>query len=159
MNERPVPLVSPVTAMMRRILQLTEQADFQIADTLGLSRGDFNAMSHLMGAEPMGPSELAHRLHMTTSSATVLVDRLESMGHVVRQPDPGDRRRLVVEPTTSAQEATWSVLMPLIMSVEAALEGVSQRDQRVIARYLASYIGEVVAAVPPHFTHTGTLKV
>lgn len=29
----------------------------------------------------------------------------------------------------------------------------------VIARYLASYIGEVVAAVPPHFTHTGTLKV
>ena len=136
MKERPVPEVRPVTSLVRRILQLTERADFEMADSLGLSRGDFNAMSHLMSGETMGPSELAHRLHITTSSATVLVDRLESMGHVVRLPDPGDRRRLVVEPTPSATEAAWAVVMPLIMAVDAALEGVSEDDQRVIADYL-----------------------
>ena len=136
MDERPVPEVRPVTGLVRRILQLTERADFEMADALGLGRSDFNAMSHLMGDETMGPSEIAHRLHITTSSATVLVDRLESMGHVVRLPDPGDRRRLVVQPTPAAAEAAWAVVMPLIMAVDAALEDTSEDDQRVIAGYL-----------------------
>ena len=125
-----------MTASLRRILQLTERVDFEMADALGLSRGDFNAMSHLMSGQTMGPSELAHRLHMTTASATVLVDRLESMGHVVRQPDPVDRRRLVVEPTAAAQRSVWAVLMPLIRAVDGALDGVSARDQEVIEAYL-----------------------
>ncbi len=136
MSERPAPEVRPVTALVRRVLQLTERADFEMAEALGLSRGDFNAMSHLMGSKTMGPGELAHRLHMSSASATVLVDRLESMGHVVRQPDPVDRRRLVVEPTPAAQRSAWAVLMPLISAVDAALDGVSARDQKVIEAYL-----------------------
>lgn len=146
MSESPVPRVRPVTSLIRQILQLTEQADFNMADALGLSRGDFNAMSHLMGPLPLGPSDLAHRLHMTTSSATVLVDRLERMGHVVRQPDPDDRRRLVVAPTTSATSATWGVLLPLILSVDAALDDFSDAEQAVIARYLE----KVVVAYEAH---------
>jgi len=136
MSDRPVPYVRPVTNLLRRILQLTERADFTLADHLGLSRGDFTAMAHLMSDEAMGPSELAHRLHMTTSSATVLVDRLEAMGHVVRLPDPGDRRRVVVEPTSSAESATWAALMPLISAVDAVADDLSEADQGVIAGYL-----------------------
>ena len=140
MIERPSPEVQPVTTFLRRVLQLTERADFEMADSLGLRRGDFNAMAHLMGDGAIGPSELAHRLHMTTSSATVLVDRLEAMGHVVRQSNPRDRRRLVIEPTPSAQRATWAILMPLIMAVDGALDGVSVKDQRVIETYLKGVI-------------------
>jgi len=136
MSDPRPPQVRPVTALIRRILQLTERADFAMADALGLSRGDFNAVAHLMSAEAMGPSELAQRLHMTSPSATVLADRLEAMGHVVRRPDPQDRRRLVLEPTASAQASAWAVLMPLIESVDHALDGVSERDQKVIAAYL-----------------------
>ena len=48
MSDPRPPQVRPVTALIRRILQLTERADFAMADALGLSRGDFNAMAHFM---------------------------------------------------------------------------------------------------------------
>ena len=60
-------------------------------------------MEHLMG-EPIGPVELSRRLHMTSASATVLVDRLEEAGHVVREPDPHDGRRRVVRPTAAGRQ-------------------------------------------------------
>lgn len=44
-------------------------------------------------------SELAHRLALRHHTAVELVDRLESGGFVKRQPDPADRRQILIHLT------------------------------------------------------------
>jgi DNA-binding MarR family transcriptional regulator len=44
-------------------------------------------------------SEIANRMGHTTAAATGLVDRLESMGYVMRSHDPEDRRKILVQIT------------------------------------------------------------
>src|SRR3954453_1648974 len=54
-------------------------------------------------ALPMG--RLRDALMVHGSSVTYLVDRLEELGQVVREPDPGDRRRSLVRITEAGEEA------------------------------------------------------
>jgi len=54
-------------------------------------------------ALPMG--RLRDALMVHGSSVTYLVDRLEELGQVAREPDPGDRRRSLVRITETGEEA------------------------------------------------------
>lgn len=50
---------------------------------------------------PQSVSDLAHAEHVRPQSMAQTVSELESSGLVVRRPDPGDRRRAVVEVTAA----------------------------------------------------------
>ena len=106
-----------------------------IARRLGLNPSEVDAMEHLMG-DPVGPVELSRRLHMTSASATVLVDRLEEAGHVVREPDPTDGRRRVVRPTDQGTQAVYQQIGPLVADLVAVEDGMSARDRAAVVAYL-----------------------
>ena len=84
----------PEARALRRVITLNHEIDHQLQRIMGLKETDFSAMALLM-RRPMGPTELARALHITTASATAMVDRLVRAGHVVREPHPEDRRRMV----------------------------------------------------------------
>lgn len=97
-----------------------DEVDQSVAKRLELYPIDYAAMNHLMsGARQLGPVELGALLGMTSGSATGLVDRLETAGHVRRQPHPSDRRRLVVAPTESATRTVIDVLRPMLDALDA----------------------------------------
>jgi DNA-binding MarR family transcriptional regulator len=55
--------------------------------------------------ERVGPAtagQLAAETGLTTGAITAVLDRLERAGLARRAPDPGDRRRVLVEPTKKA---------------------------------------------------------
>jgi DNA-binding MarR family transcriptional regulator len=66
-----------------------------------------NGMFILAGVDPSGgPSQdLAADLGVTKQAVSQLIDVLVSRGYLERQPDPGDRRRVVLELTGRGQEA------------------------------------------------------
>jgi DNA-binding MarR family transcriptional regulator len=68
-----------------------------VADQLGMPLTDIHAVGALLEIGPAGASQLADLMGMTTGAVTRLVDRLERAGYVRRQPDPADRRRIVIE--------------------------------------------------------------
>jgi DNA-binding MarR family transcriptional regulator len=107
-----------------------------IAHRLGLNVSEVDAMQHVM-AEAMGPVELSRRLHMTSASATVLVDRLEEAGHVVREPDPHDGRRRVVRPTSAGATSVFEQIGPLVADLVSAEEGMSARERAAVTAYLS----------------------
>jgi DNA-binding MarR family transcriptional regulator len=73
---------------------------------LGLLLADNEAMLHLDHAEtPPRMSDIAHRLILSPGGTTKVIDRLESMGYVIRKPDPTDRRATIVELTDDGREA------------------------------------------------------
>lgn len=68
-----------------------------VADQLGMPLADIHAIGALLEIGPAGVRRLADLMGMTTSAVTRLVDRLERAGYVRREPDPADRRRVVVQ--------------------------------------------------------------
>ena len=107
-----------------------------MARRMELNPSDVDAMEHLMEA-PVGPVELSRQLHMTSASATVLVDRLEDAGHVVREPDPVDGRRRVVRPTPQGAAAVYAQVGPLVADLVAAESGMTTQERAAVQRYLA----------------------
>ena len=126
---------SDVVDALYAVLRAMPELRVAIAHRLGLNPSEVDAMEHIMG-EPVGPVELSRRLHMTSASATVLVDRLEQAGHAVREPDPDDGRRRVVRPTTQGTDAVFAQIGPLVADLVAAEDGLTARDCATVVRYL-----------------------
>lgn len=126
---------SPVARALYAVLRANPGTRAAVAHRLGLNLSEVDAMEHLMG-EPIGPVELSRRLHMSSASATVLVDRLEEAGHVVREPDPRDGRRRVVRPTPKGARAVYAQVGPMVADLVAAEEGMSARERATVLAYL-----------------------
>lgn len=111
--------------------------DVSLARRLRLNPVDYQAMKHLMTATTaLGPVELGALVGLTSGSATGLVDRLERAGHLRREPDPRDRRRLVLHPTAQALAATVEALRPLEDAVERITHGYTAKEREVVGRFL-----------------------
>jgi len=126
---------SPLADALYAVLRATPETRVGIARRLDLNPSEVDAMEHLMG-EPIGPVELSRRLHMTSASATVLVDRLEEAGHVVREPDPNDGRRRVVRPTAQGMESVYRQIGPMVADLVGVEDGMSARDRDAVVAYL-----------------------
>jgi DNA-binding MarR family transcriptional regulator len=75
-----------------------------IADRIGMTWTDLQALYVLANHGPATPTELAKRVNLTTGSASRMIDRLERAGFVRRVPDGRDRRRVLIEPVAAAVE-------------------------------------------------------
>src|SRR4051794_29340920 len=68
-----------------------------VARSVGLNSSDMQAVGLLMAEGPASPSQLAGLVGLTRGGAiTGVIDRLERAGYVRREPDPQDRRRVLV---------------------------------------------------------------
>jgi DNA-binding MarR family transcriptional regulator len=69
-----------------------------VADRLGLHVSDLRCLNILLEAGSAPAGEIGERTGLTTGAVTRMVDRLERAGYVRREPDPADRRRVIVSP-------------------------------------------------------------
>jgi DNA-binding MarR family transcriptional regulator len=124
------------SVLLRDILKLTSEFEATVSAALSVNRRDFDAMQHLIQNGALTPTEIAHRLGVTTAAATVIVDRLTAVGHVTRQPHPTDRRGVLVVPTPESVTQAMGRIMPLIMGVDRALDDFGTAEQAAITEYL-----------------------
>ncbi len=68
------------------------------SEALSLAPTDLVCMCLLQLNGPATPGWLAEMTGLTTGAVTGVVDRLERAGYVRREPDPQDRRRVIVTP-------------------------------------------------------------
>jgi len=68
------------------------------SDALALAPIDLVCMCLLQLNGPATPGWLAEQTGLTTGAVTGMIDRLERAGYVSREPDPDDRRRVIVQP-------------------------------------------------------------
>jgi DNA-binding MarR family transcriptional regulator len=122
------------------VLRATPDTRAAVARRLDLNPSEVDAMEHLMG-DPIGPVELSRRLHMTSASATVLVDRLEDAGHVVREADPHDGRRRVVRPTLQGKQSVYAQIGPMVADLVAVEDGMAEHDRAAVVAYLERVLG------------------
>lgn len=100
---------------------------------LGVTAVDQRALAIVAGRGPMSAGELAKEINLTPGAVTGVVDRLERARLVRREPDPDDRRRVVISALPGA-------FGPVFAGLSAAMEELgtrySRQEQRVIADWV-----------------------
>ncbi len=94
------------THTLHTSLILKATLEERLHEATGLLLADNEALLNLEASGSLlRMSEIAHRLVLSRGGTTKVIDRLEEMGLVERQPDPEDRRATVVVITTSGRDA------------------------------------------------------
>lgn len=116
--------------------------------THNLHQTDVSALAAIAQASadgaPIGPAKLAETLHLSRPATTALVDRLEAVGHVVRHPDPGDRRRTTLEMQPAALELAGAFFGRLGMAYAEVMDRFSPEDLEVVASFMEAIVEATV---------------
>jgi DNA-binding MarR family transcriptional regulator len=143
----------PGMQLVHRLRALTVELDLlgaEFARRNGLHPTDLRALIALLDAAraevPATPGWLAGQLGLDSSSVTALVDRMERLGHVRRERDPHDRRRVRLRVDEPALAMGWSFFGPLIGTVVTAAESFTPAELATVDRFLRR-VGEAVAGV------------
>jgi DNA-binding MarR family transcriptional regulator len=139
------PAVRDVQLSLRALSTDIDRLDQVAAERYGLNRTDMRGLEIVSRQGPLAPTELARLLGFTTGGVTTVIDRLERAGYVRRQPDRGDRRRLLVEATPLTAARDVEVFADLVRATEESLAAYSARDLAVIHRFLEA-TREIIAA-------------
>jgi DNA-binding MarR family transcriptional regulator len=115
-----------------------------LARLLRLADTDVLAIQHLAWAGSLTPSRLGAQLRLTSGGTTALVQRLERMAYVVREPHPEDRRSTLLRLTEQAERDAGELYAPLVRDLDAAVEELDDGAREAVAAFLAEIasIGE-----------------
>jgi DNA-binding MarR family transcriptional regulator len=127
----------------RLLRQLTVETDRFVevfGDAHGLHRTDLNALVVIMDGnrrgEPVSPTTLARALHLSASATTAVLDRLEAAGHVLRGPDPSDRRKVGLTMADTATALGEQFFRPLADELKESWGEFTDAQRETIARFL-----------------------
>ncbi|HEV2254661.1 MAG TPA: MarR family transcriptional regulator [Streptosporangiaceae bacterium] len=143
MTERALP--GQVAGGLRALSTEIDRLDQAAADRYGLNRTDMRALDILGRAGPLAPTALARLLGFTTGGVTTVLDRLEKAGYIRRRPDPGDRRRQLVETTEATAARDEEVFGDLIRGTRDLLAGYTS-DQLLAIRDFLDRVRQLTAA-------------
>jgi DNA-binding MarR family transcriptional regulator len=83
---------------------------------------------------------IASETGLTPASITALLDRLEARGLLSRQPDPNDRRKIMVSITRKAQVMAEDAYGPIHREGVALLEGYSAAEREIVLRFVTDAV-------------------
>jgi DNA-binding MarR family transcriptional regulator len=126
----------PLAQRLRKVLSAGHEVTAALARQLETGVNDLAALDLMDLEGPMGAAEIARRLRITTASATLLIDRLESAGHAQRRRDQPDRRRITVVPTPTAQRGIIEAMLPMLAALGDVGRARTPEERATIERYL-----------------------
>lgn len=137
-------LESLIVADLREVSTESDQIGRQLAASHSLRPNDFRALLHIMVAEtagrPMTSGDLSQRMGLSGSAITYLVDRLINSGHIRRDSDPDDRRKVVLRHGESGLATARSFFSPLSTHTRVALAKLPDADLMAAHRVLGALI-------------------
>lgn len=129
--------VHPATSLLREVIEHSAEYSKMVGAELQVNQTDFEAMEQLIANGPMTAGELAKAVGVSPGSATVMIDRLEAVGHVFREPNPNDRRGVLVRPNPDSVAKAWKRISPIVAASEDALKDASATERKAIEKYLS----------------------
>ncbi|MGP7996302.1 MAG: MarR family winged helix-turn-helix transcriptional regulator [Streptosporangiaceae bacterium] len=135
LDVEPLQVLSRVSRLARH-LDLARRAAFAAH---GLETWEFDVLSALRrkGAPyQLSPGALLRATLVTSGTMTNRVDRLAAAGLVRREPDPQDRRGVLVTLTPAGRARVDAALADLVKHEQALLTGLSPADRATLAGLL-----------------------
>lgn len=140
-RERPDLDPSPL-AVVSRVLMLSkwlEQSADRALAQFGLSLWQFDVLAALRRSGApfrLSPTRLMQLVTLTSGAMTNRIDRLEEMGLVVREPDPNDRRGVLIRLTPEGQKLVDAVIAVRLEDARRNLAVFSKTEEKAVAGFL-----------------------
>jgi DNA-binding MarR family transcriptional regulator len=125
-----------VAKAARRLDMALAEMHLEVSREMNMTGGELLALEHLGMEGPLGPTEMAARLHMRTGAVTALLDRLEAQGRIARRPHPSDRRKIIVQITAHGRDEAMARLHPMVDEVIAMVQRLPADERPVIHGFL-----------------------
>ena len=153
-------LESQISADLRVLTAESEQVGRNFSTAHAVRPNDFRALLHVMVAEtagtPITSGELRQRMGLSGAAITYLVDRLMASGHITRESDPSDRRKVILRYSECGQATARAFFAPLGAHAHDAMADLSDADLSAGSRVFSAlieamrrYQRELKAAEPP----------
>ncbi len=145
-----------VAAAIRAVGAMSDRLGRTFARGNGITNNELLALQHILVSEqagrPLSSGELGRRLDLSSSAITYVVDRLIKAGHVRRDTDESDRRRVILRYSDHGRSVAHAFFGPLGAHMHAAMDDLPESDleaaRRVLAaveRAMSDYYGELGA--------------
>ena len=140
-RERPDLDTSPM-GVIGRISRLCREIERRLEPVYaasGLEPGWYDVLATLRRAGPpyrLRPTDFAAALMLTSSGTTKRLDRLEAAGHVTREPDPSDRRGVLIALTPQGRSLIDKAADKHLANERHILSGLTAAEQRQLAGLL-----------------------
>jgi DNA-binding MarR family transcriptional regulator len=114
--------VDRVVLEIRKFIAAAILFNAQAAEKVGLGLTDMQVIHMLQLYGPSTPSRLAAATGLSSGGVTVALDRLEKAGYTRRQPNPADRRSLLV-----------TLIPSSLVRLAGLYEGIESETRRLLA--------------------------
>ena len=149
-------LVARVTREMRLMSSFDALLSQAIAERVGMHSTDIETLDLLNVLGPMTAGRLAELTGLSTGATTRLVDRLVRAGYVERRSDPGDRRRVIIEPVYQNLDAVGRLYDLLTERLNHLWSSFSPEELQVILRFIRgsnAAVSEVNSQIRTEMNH------
>lgn len=133
-------------AVFSRIGRLSRHLDLARREAFhaqGIESWEFDVLAALRRAGTpyeLSPGRLLRETLVTSGTMTNRVDRLAARGYVERNPDPDDRRGVLVRLTPEGKAAVDSAFEALLEAEQEFLAGLPERDRARLADLLRTLL-------------------
>ncbi|WP_433713830.1 MarR family winged helix-turn-helix transcriptional regulator [Nocardia sp. CA-084685] len=134
-NSELTELRAEVGGQAQALQAAVDAVDQAAATNLGVNRTDLRCLEILWHGEST-PGALAAELGLTSGSVTTMLDRLARLDYVVRHPEPGDRRKVVIRITDTAMTKVMRIYGPIAEEGAAEVSRYSAAELRLVLDYL-----------------------
>ena len=141
----------------RRYLSAVVQFHIVAAAEVGLAGTDFQAANLLDVDGPMTSGQLAHRLALSTSAVTRLVDRLVRAGWARRVPDTSDRRVVRIALTGQLPERLAQAVEAVRTPIGQTISSMTDAQRAGLLSYL-EVAARAYATVARDLRHTSSFE-
>ncbi|WP_218617935.1 MarR family winged helix-turn-helix transcriptional regulator [Cryptosporangium aurantiacum] len=111
-----------------------------VARRLGLSAAEHKALGVIVRSGPLPTGALAPELGVGITAVTGIVDRLVRAGYVRREPDPADRRRVLLIAEAGKVPDLGAIFADLGRAMAAFTSKYDEREAAVVVDYLDNTI-------------------
>jgi DNA-binding MarR family transcriptional regulator len=109
----------------------------KVADQVGLHLTDMQCINLLDLLGPVTPGKLAESTGLTTGGVTVMLDRLEKAGLVKREPNPKDRRSVLVRVNPRKLRKINALYSAINAQVDAFLSETPEAELQTVANFFS----------------------
>ncbi|MFD4405176.1 MarR family winged helix-turn-helix transcriptional regulator [Nocardia sp. NPDC058499] len=137
---------------IRALTAISEQIAHLFAHSHALRSTDFRALMHIATADaegrPLTAGQLRELMGLSAAAITYLVERMIASGHIEREIDSRDRRRVLLHYAEHGMAVAGEFFGPLGVRTRTAMTALPTDDLRAAHRVLQA----VVAAMREHHT-------
>jgi len=138
-----------IAADVRALTAESDQIGHSFAAQHTLTPSDFRALLHVIVAEndgaPLTAGELKQRMGTSGAAITYLVERMIASGHLLRDSDPADRRKVMLRVADHGLDVARAFFTPLAGHTHDAMADLPDSDLAAAHRVFAALIGAMGA--------------